>query len=242
MRKIRCLIVDDEALARKLLENYVSKLPELELVGKCESAIQAARILEEEVIDLLFLDIQMPDLSGIDLLKSLSEAPVTIFTTAYSQYALEGYPLDVTDYLLKPIAFERFFQAVQKALEYIQLKQQNPPSLESSPLSHKDYFYIKADYKIIKVKYKDILFIEGLREYVRIHTDSQKIITLLSMARLMEVLPKDSFFRIHRSYIINLDQIQEIQGNLVIIAQEALPVSKSQKEAFFKHIQSLGLF
>ena len=250
--KLKCILVDDESLARKLLTSYIVKIPELELVATCENALQAKAALQKQAIDVMFLDIQMPDLTGIELLKMLKHKPITILTTAYSEYALEGYQLEVIDYLLKPISFERFILAVDKAREYLDLKklqsnqntQQTEPTNEepSNTLIHKDYFFVKADYKIIKIIFDEIFYIEGLREYVRIHTQAQKVITLLSLNKLESVLPKNKFFRIHRSFIINLDKIQEIQGNMVVVDNQSLTVSKSQKEEFFELIKRHGLF
>lgn len=249
--KIKCILVDDESLARKLIATYIHKITDLELVSACENALQAKNVLLQEDIDLMFLDIQMPDLTGIELLKSLKKKPLTILTTAYSEYALEGYQLEVIDYLLKPISLERFLQGVDKARDYLKLRKihldintENDfffPE-KNTPLAHKDYFFVKADYKILKVEYEEIVYIEGLREYVRIHTQNQKIITLLSLNKLEEVLPKDKFFRIHRSHIINLDKIKEIQGNMVVVDHQALTISKSQKDAFYELIQKNGLF
>ena len=194
---IKCIVVDDEALARKLLEAYIAKIPEFELVKKCENAIEAKKVLQNHEIDIMFLDIQMPDLTGIDFLKSLNHKPITVFTTAYPQYALEGYQLDVLDYLVKPIPFERFFQTVSKAIEYIHLKKNVKETKtdgfdEVLSLKGKDYFFVKADYKILKIHFNEIKYIEGLREYVRIHTNDKKVITLLSMVRLMDILPAKS--------------------------------------------------
>ncbi len=238
---MRCAIVDDEELARKLLTDYVSKVPELKLVGTCESAIAAQSLLQQQDVELLFLDIQMPDLTGIELLKALKHQPLTVLTTAYAEYALEGYTLDVIDYLLKPVSFDRFFQAVTKALEFSRYRQASPAKEQESvplaaPPSSQDYFFVKSDYKIVKINFSEVLFIEGMREYVRIHTEGQKIMTLLLMQKLEEMLPTTMFARIHRSHIISIGKIDEIQGNTVRLGDHQLPVSKGYKEQFLQQI------
>ena len=241
---MKCAIVDDEELARKLLTDYVSKVPELELVGTSENAIAAKSLLQQHTVDLLFLDIQMPDLTGIELLKVLKNPPLTVFTTAYSEHALEGYSLDVVDYLLKPISFDRFFRAVNKALEFASYRQSHHPPTSSSAHSPSstDYFFVKSDYKIIKIDFSEVIFIEGMREYVRIHTDEQKIVTLLSMQKIADMLPTTVFARIHRSHIINMAQIDEIQGNTVYLGGHQLPISKGYKEQFLKQINRYNSF
>lgn len=233
---MKTLIVDDEALARKLLTDYVSKVPELELVGVCEDAIEASAFLKQHQVDLLLLDIEMPGLTGVELLKSLQEQPITIFTTAYEQYALKGYELQVIDYLLKPFPFDRFFGAINKALDYFNLQ-----SKPSQPAEKKDYFFIKADYKIQKIYYSEMLYVEGMREYVRIHTTSRRITVRQSMNRLEESLP-DNFIRIHRSHIINLDKLDSISPHGVTVAGQELPVSKSYRDALQARIEGDQLF
>ena len=237
---MNCLIVDDEALARKLLTDYVQKIEGLKLIGVATNALEAKNILSNQKVDLLFLDIQMPNLTGIELLKILKDPPITILTTAYSEYALEGYQLNVIDYLLKPIAFERFYRAVAKSIDYFKLSQQ---SIESSVATSEkgDYFFVKSDSKIVKVDFPDILHIEGMREYVRIHTLNEKIITLISLQKLLDTLPQSNFTRIHKSFIINIDHIKSVQGNAVSIGNDVLPVSKTYRDSFLKKINSSGL-
>ena len=243
---MRCAIVDDEELARRLLSDYVSKCSEWELVGTSENAIAAKSLIEQQPVDLLFLDIQMPDLTGIELLKVLSSPPLTVFTTAYTEYALEGYNHDVIDYLLKPISFERFFRAITKAQEFLRYRSANVPA-ESTPAASdsvpaQDYFFVKSDYKIVKINFAEVVFIEGMREYVRIHTENHKVMTLLSMQKMEEMLPSSMFARIHRSHIVNLSKIEEIQGNTVYLGNQQLPVSKGYKEQFLKQINRYGSF
>lgn len=236
---IKCIVVDDEALARRLLKDHISKIPELELVAQCESPLQARAEIARHSIDLMFLDIQMPEITGIDFLKTLKTKPLTIFITAFPDYALQSYELDVIDYLLKPVSFERFYQAVNKALEYLSFSsQKDAGTTETSrdSMYEKGYFYVKADYKIVRINYRDILFIEGLREYVQIHTENKKIVTYISMQKMAELLPPKHFFRVHKSYIVNLQKIDSIQGNLITICGKQVSVSKNQRDEFLKRI------
>ena len=256
MHKLRTLIVDDEKPAVELLAAYVAKIPELELAGTAHSAIAARTILNEKPIDLLFLDIQMPDLTGLELLKMLKNPPATILTTAYSEFALDGYELDVVDYLLKPIEFERFLKAVNKVSPSPTLPQGEGVSPSSSaridagrlssPLGGgregASYFFVKTDHQIVKVNFRDILFIESLREYVRIHTPAERIVARLSLQRLEELLPSQNFIRIHRTYIVNIEQVQKIEGNLLYIGKERLPISKGKREEFLKFIEEKGVW
>ena len=221
---IKCIIADDEHPALQLLANYISKMPELELVAQCENALEANQFLQEGKIDLIFLDIQMPDLTGLDLLKSLKNKPVVILTTAYSEYALESYELDVTDYLVKPFSFERFIQAVNKAQELITLKK-NKGSQAGKP-----HLFVKADYKKVKLNYEDILYIEGLREYVSFFTKDKRIIVLESMKNLESTLPADEFIRVHKSYIVSIEKVDAVVGNLLEIGDKQIPVGKSYRE------------
>ena len=227
MKKVNCLVVDDEELARTLLENYISRLPHLNLVEKCVNPLDALKALEENDIDLIFLDIQMPEMSGIDFLKSLHKKPKVIFTTAYSDYAIEGYQLDVVDYLLKPFSFERFLQAVNKAVDLI--------SSTSNPLE-KDYLLVKSEHKVHKIKYEDIRYIQSMREYVAYFLPKGKILALNSLKRLETELPSDQFIRIHKSYIIPIQKVTTLEGNMVHIGNEKLPIGNLYKEEVLKRI------
>ncbi|MFQ5445295.1 MAG: LytR/AlgR family response regulator transcription factor [Saprospiraceae bacterium] len=237
MNPLQTLIVDDEKPAVDLLAAYAAKIPELEIAGTAYNAIAARSILGEKKIDLLLLDIQMPDLSGLELLNLLKNPPAVILTTAYSEFALEGYELDVTDYLLKPIEFERFYRAVSKVLA----KRTVPSAPSPTPAPAEDYFFVKTDHQIVKVGFQEILFIESLREYVRIHTSSQRVVARLSLQKLEELLPRRFFFRIHRTYIVNIDHLRKIEGNLVFIGTGRLPVSKGKREEFLQFIREKGL-
>lgn len=226
------IIVDDEPLALDILETYIEQFPEMKLVARCESAIEAKEILDNEKVDLMFLDIQMPEINGVNFLKSLDEPPLTIFCTAYPNFAVEGFELNAVDYLLKPVSLERFQKAINKVNELIPAKN----DLGKSDLKSKDntYFFVKADKKLIKVNYDDILYIEGLKDYVIIRTDQSKIITLQTMKSLEERLPTDSFIRIHRSFIVSVKKINAVVGNMIEIYEKGqaklLPIGKNYRE------------
>lgn len=232
--KIKTLLVDDEPLALQVLENYVSQLPELELAGMCSNAIEANEKIQNEDIDLICLDIKMPQISGIDFLKSLKNPPLVIFTTAFSNYALESYSLDVVDYLLKPISFDRFMMAINKVTE----RMNNKKSLSQH---EDDYFYVKADKKLIRVKYDDIIYIEGLKDYVIIRVDESRIVTLQTMKSLTDKLPDDRFIRVHRSYLVNIDRINSIMGNMIEVFEKGktklIPIGKNYKDDLMETIE-----
>lgn len=247
MKKYTCIIVDDETLARELLTGHIAKIQHLEISATCASAIEAKFAIEQHQPDILFLDIQMPNLTGLELLRMLKKRPATILTTAYSEHALEGYELDVLDYLLKPIEFERFFKAVGKAVDWLDRGQPadtnvgrvlNPADIVGPAPT---YFFVKSDYKIVKVVFDEILFIEALQKYVRIHTATERVVTLMSMSQLEEALPSGKFARIHRSHIVNLEKIDSIEGNQVHIGKHVLPVSKSQRDGFLEMIREKGM-
>lgn len=233
---INVFIVDDEPLALDVLETYVEKIPELNLVNKCSNALEANEALKETQVDLMFLDIQMPQLTGIDFLKTLSNPPLVIFTTAYPNYAIEGFELNAMDYLLKPISLERFMKAVNKAIEQIHLQQRD----SSSGGGESDFIFVKADKKLIKINYSDILYIEGLKDYVIIRMERGRVITLQTMKSLEEKLPSGLFKRIHRSYIVSLGKINAIVGNMVEIVEKNqpkhLPIGKNYREQLLELI------
>jgi len=231
---LRCLIVDDEPLASDVIENYINKIESLNIVAKCNSALKAINILKEHQIDLIFLDIKMPNLSGLELVKTIDNIPQFIFTTAYSEHAIEGFELNATDYLVKPIRFNRFIKAVNKAQEKHELKlKKTIKKIQDS----KDYIFIKSEYENIKVNLKDIEYIEGLKDYVKIHIkDSKKsLLTLSSFKNILEKL-SPNFIRIHRSYIVNIDFIKTLQKTKVIIGEVRLPIGESYKESVLKHL------
>ena len=231
---INVIIVDDEPLAQDVLETYVEKMPDLHLVRKCSNALEANEALKENDIDLMFLDIQMPQLTGIDFLKTLANPPLVIFTTAYPNYAIEGFELNALDYLLKPISLDRFMKAVNKAVEQIELKRKEDPGSGSVAESGSDYIFVKADKKLIKIKFSDILYIEGLKDYVIIRMDKSRVITLQTMKSLEDKMPSDQFKRIHRSYIVNIQHINAIVGNMVEVQEKGqakmLPIGKNYRD------------
>ncbi len=231
---VNTIIVDDEPLALDVLETYIEKIPELNLVAKCNNAIEANAALKEHEIDLMFLDIQMPQLTGIDFLKTLSKPPIVVFTTAYANYALEGFELDAIDYLLKPISLERFMKAANKAIEQVELQNAAKGGGESGEADKEDFIFVKADKKLVKIKYDDILYIEGLKDYVIIRTDTGRVITLQTMKSLEAKLPSNLFRRIHRSYIVAVDKINAVVGNMVEVIEKGqakhIPIGKNYRD------------
>ncbi len=229
--KTKCVIVDDEPLARDLVRNHLSKLENFEIVDECGDAMKALKVIRENKIDLLFMDIQMPQITGIEFLKTLKHPPKVILTTAYREYALDGFELDVVDYLLKPITFERFLKAVNK---YYQLAQDDiqPEAPVSSPSNTDEvYIYVKENKKVVKILLNDILYIEGLSEYVQIYTEKKKIITKTSMGNMEEKLPDNAFMRIHKSYIVSLTKIEAFTATSIEVPGKSLPIGRSFKNA-----------
>lgn len=232
--KIRCLVVDDEKLARDYIKNYIGKIPELELIGDFNSPLKANELIKKGEVDLLFLDIQMPDITGVDFIKSLAHKPEVIFTTAYQEYALEGFNLSAIDYLLKPFSFERFFQAVNKVIDKFESKsliEKGPESLPATTTFTENFLTIRADRKYYKINFKDIKYIEGQKAYVTFHTTSKRITALISLKELEESLPKEQFIRIHKSYIVSINEIASLEGNTLEVDEQQLPVGKNYKEA-----------
>ncbi len=236
---INVIIVDDEPLAQDVLETYIEKIPELTLAEKCSNALEANEALKNHDIDLMFLDIQMPQLTGIDFLKTLSKPPLVIFTTAYPNYAIEGFELNALDYLLKPISLERFMKAVNKAIEQIKLQRRDSPA-GAGKEEEADFIFVKADKKLVKINYKDIIYIEGLKDYVIIRMDNGRVITLQTMKSLEEKLPPQAFKRIHRSYIVNIERINAVIGNMVEVVEKNqakhLPIGKNYRDELLEII------
>lgn len=224
MRKIKTLLVDDEFLALNLLEEFIKKFPQLEVVGKVKSAIDAASFLNDNDVDLMFLDIQMPHLSGNQFLKSLQNPPLTIFTTAYADYAVEAFSLNAIDYLLKPFSFERFFQAIQKAEKEINTRN------KKTNTEKKDFITIKSDGVLHKINLKDIVVVEGLKEYLKIICTNKKYVILDSMKNMEELLPDEYFIRIHKSYIVAKNRITSLEGFFVYLGKIKLPISRTKKK------------
>ncbi|MFI5139618.1 MAG: LytR/AlgR family response regulator transcription factor [Sphingobacteriales bacterium] len=245
---IRCLIVDDEPLALHILEDYISKIPFLQLVKATTNPIEALTIVQEKGADLVFLDVQMPELSGIQFLRISNGKAKVILTTAYPQYALEGYELDVIDYLLKPIAFERFFKAVQKAQTILQptvtvgaatLQTEQAQQPRQDFLS--DFIFVKTEHKIQKVYLNDILFIEGLKDYISIFTPAERIITLQNMKKMEDALPVKHFIRVHKSYIVSINKIDSIERSRIFIGDKIIPVGDTYREEFFKIVDGKNI-
>ena len=233
---VKCLIVDDEPLAIALIKAHIEQVPQLELVAACQNALAAFEILKSQKIDLLFLDIQMPVLTGIEFVKSLKEPPAVIFTTAHRQYALEGYELNVVDYLLKPIPFTRFFKAINKFLD-----SRTPSTVISQEASQvPKYIFVNVNKKNLRLAFADILYIESLKDYLKIITTSQSIVTKGTISAFAERLP-DNFCRVHRSYIVNVDHIKEVEGNMVRLDTHQLTISKRSREAFLAYLAEKGI-
>jgi len=221
--KIKCIIIDDEPLAQKGISEYVNDIDFLELYGVFENALKAVDTIHQKKIDLLFLDIQMPRISGLEFLKTLQDPPLVILTTAYPQYALESYELDVLDYLVKPISFPRFLKAVTKAKEHMEARRIHIP--ESN-----DHIFIKADNRIVKILFGDILYVEALQNYICIHTPGKKFISYLTFKSIEESLPKELFLKVHKSYIVQLAKVEAIEGNQLQVSRFLIPISRNNKE------------
>jgi two-component system, LytTR family, response regulator len=234
---LTCVILEDEPLARSLVENYVSKVPHLQLLQSFSDSMKALDYLRENKVDILFSDIQMPDITGIALLKILQKKPLVILTTAYSEYAIEGYELDVFDYLLKPISFERFLKSVEKAtLRLTANDAERSNEKGSQPIAFQpvaaNFIFIKDGTKLIKVKFEDILYIEGLKDYVSIITKEKKIVSLQAMKSLEAQLPENQFIRVHNSYIVYCPAIEVVEKDRILIAKNYIPISDTYKKAF----------
>lgn len=228
---LRCIAVDDEPLALDLLEDNIRQVPYLELVAKCADAFEAIKALQETTVDLIFLDIQMPGLTGLQFIQSLSNKPMIILITAYEKYALEGFELNVTDYLVKPVALPRFIKACNKARELYQLKQS--PVTASSPATTPEFFFVNADYSLLKINIADIIWIEALKDYIRIHLSgtAKPVVTRMPLKQVEEQLAPAKFIRIHKSYIIAVSHITAIRKNNVFIGTLELPVGDNYREA-----------
>ena len=252
----KVLIVDDEFLARKLLQSYVQKVPELELAGTAQNAFEAFSFVKEHPVDIILLDIHMPDLNGIELARTLKNVPAIIFTTAYSEYALESYEVSAVDYLLKPIALPRFIQAIEKAVQRLSSPSANAPSenilpeqktegplptgniAKEKPVVDASFLMVKADYRLYKINYDELLYIEGQHEYVSFYTKGKRITALYSLKSLEEQLPADRFVRVHKSYIISIANISEIEQVSVTCAGQKIPIGGSYREQL---LQRLGI-
>lgn len=239
--KLTCYIIDDEPLAQEILEAYIGKVPFLELKGSFISPLEAVASVQQDLPDLLFLDINMPDLDGLSFIPMLNPKPAIILTTAYDQYALRAYELEVKDYLLKPFSFERFYKAAlriyqEQKMRLIPEKKEPIPEQKSG----QEYLFLKVGHRIQKVPIRDILFVEAMKDYLRIHTTGEKIMTLLSFARLEALLPMQKFARVHRSFMVAIDKIDDIEKNRIRIGGELIPISESYAAAFQQMLRGYG--
>ena len=229
---IKVAIIDDEPLARKGLKEYVADVDFMELVGEFDNPLKAADLISKGEVQLLLLDIQMPKITGIDFFKTLQQAPPVIFTTAYPQYALDGFELNALDYLVKPISFDRFLKAAMKAKEYYELRQQN----KASDSNEQKDFYIKADNRFVRIAFKDVQFVEALQNYVCIYTVEKKYISYLTMKSVEEYLPSSHFIKTHKSFIVNATKIEAIDGNEIRIGEHRIPISRNEKEEVMEQL------
>lgn len=228
---MRCLAVDDEPLALSIIENFCNKIPSMELIATAADGIAAVEILKHEQIDLLFIDINMPHMSGIEVVRILENPPMVIFTTAYQNYALTGFELSAIDYLVKPFSFDRFFKAVMKAQKQLDLINSNIINAAAV-----DYIMVKVDYSVVKVMFSSIKYIEGLKDYVKIYTTEKNLVTKSTMKNIEERLPSKQFMRIHKSFVINLDQVNSFENNHVVIDKDHIPLGLQYKEVFLCYI------
>ncbi|MEO6819060.1 MAG: LytTR family DNA-binding domain-containing protein [Ginsengibacter sp.] len=236
MKPIRCMAVDDEPWALALVADYIKKIPFLELIYKSNSPIDALEYLQHAEVDLLFLDIQMPELTGMQFLRISQNKMPVILTTAYSEYALEGYEHNVVDYLLKPISFDRFYKAAEKARQMILGNQKTPETVFVQPENVDDFIFIKTDNKLVRVSFDDILYVEGLKDYLSVVTRTEKLITLQSLKNMEELLPAQNFLRVHKSYIIAINKIDTLEKNRIFIGEAVIPIGETYKEDFSKRI------
>jgi DNA-binding LytR/AlgR family response regulator len=229
MQPLNCVVIDDEPLSRKGLREYIYDIDFLNLVGEFDNPLKATAEIKDKSVQLLFLDIQMPKISGLDFFRSLHHAPPVIFTTAFPQYALDGFDLNALDYLVKPISFDRFFKAALKAKEYYEVREKNQSEVAQQNSTQK-YFFIKADSKLIRIFFDEILFVEALQNYVTIHTTERKYITYLTFKSVEEYLPADEFIKCHKSFIVAASKVTSIEGNEIIIGAHHIPISRNAKE------------
>ena len=230
---LQCIIIDDEPLARTGLKEYIQDVEFLQLAGEFDNPMKAIDTLMQQKIDLIFLDIQMPRMTGLEFLKTLTQPPLVVFTTAYPQYAVEGFELNAIDYLLKPFSFERFWKAVIKAKS---LKEPAAQAITPGAGTEPDYFFIKSDNKLVKIKYEEILFIEALQNYVAVHTTEKKYITYLTFRSIEEYLPASRFVRTHKSFIVAAGKVESIEGNDIRIGQHHIPISRTERETVLQQL------
>lgn len=239
MKNFTCIVVDDEPLARDLLAAHIQKVPFLQLLATCKNAFEARLALQQHQPDLLFLDIEMPDLTGLDLLKMLPKLPATVLTTAYKEHALAAFELGAMDYLLKPIEFDRFFKSISKVIEWLgkgtSAADLPTPILPNAP-ALPTHIFVKSNTRFVKVPLDELLFVEALEKYVRLHLPAERIVSLMSMSQILEMLPNERFFRVHRSFIVNLSKVESIEGNLLRVGKVEIPLGKGQRDAVLARV------
>lgn len=227
---INCIVIDDELPAIQQMEDYIARVPFLKLLRSFDNGIEPMNFLQSNPVDVIFLDIEMEGFTGLQLIKTLQHKPKIVLTTAYDQYAIKAFDLNVSDYLLKPISFERFMQSIDKLFDYFSKTQQ----AESGDLQYKrDYFFVKTEFRMQRVDFDDILFVEGMKEYLRIHTKTERIMTLQSFKSLEDVLPPENFIRVHKSYMVALNKIKSVEKNRISIGDQIIPISETYKDSFF---------
>ena len=232
---MNCITIDDEPLALNVIEDFTGKIDFINLVARCTSAIEAVKILQNNDIDLIFLDIQMPHITGLDFVKTLEKPPMIIFTTAYSDYALNGFEVNAIDYLIKPVSFDRFFKAVCKAYELFNLKKRNREGYithSENEISKPEYLLVKVEYSTVKVEPQNILYIEGVKDYVKIRTVEKSLITKSTLKNIEDHLPQDKFVRVHKSFIVAISKIEAIENNRIIIKDKRIPIGSQYKQIF----------
>ncbi len=228
--KINCIVIDDELPAIEQMEEYITRIPFLNLLGSFDNAIEPINFLKSNSVDLIFLDIEMEGFTGLQLIKTLQHKPKIVLTTAYDQYAIEAFDLNVSDYLLKPISFERFIKAIDKIFDSYT---ETNIKTSNEPVYKRDYFFVKTEFRMQRVDFKDILFIEGMNEYLRINTTKEKIMTLQNFKSLEDILPKNNFVRVHKSYMVAINKIDSVEKNRIKIGEKLIPVSNTYKDAFY---------
>jgi DNA-binding LytR/AlgR family response regulator len=233
---LNCIAIDDEPPALEIIKEFCSKIRYVNLIGTFTNPFESVPLINNNQIDLIFLDIVMPQISGLEFLKSLYNPPMIIFTTAFKEYAFDGYEYDAVDYLVKPLAFDRFSRSVNKAFQLLKLKNPEETSIEETPGILHRFLMVKVEYSTIRINLNDILYVEGLKDYVKIYTEGKLILTKTTMKNILEKLPSESFFRVHKSYIVSIDKIEMIENSRIVIGNQRIPIGESYRTAFFNMI------
>lgn len=227
---MNCIVVDDEPIALEGISEYAKRTPFLKLMGQCKNGYEAIEVISKNDVDLIFLDINMPDLTGVEMMNSIPNPPMVVFTTAYPDYALKGFELNAVDYLLKPISYEKFLLASQKAYKLFSMSETKDESV------NEEYIYVKSEKKLVRVDFNDITYIEGLKDYIRIHTSKTKLIAYLSLNKLKDSLPSDKFIQVHKSFIISMNSVTSIDNNLIHINNDFIPIGRAYRSEFFEKV------